>query len=261
MIPATTLIPEARQRAPAADRRGAFPVRAMAVSVLAHAVLIAIALKTHLQLPPPVLEPSVISMRLVPAPEAQQSPAPLEAVEQAPIDRVAEPAPATAPPSVAAPEPLPAEPHPDDPIPGDDFPEQTGTLRASLLDQVRPQPAEPGQATQNDLPWSSSGESVPGMPGVRGWISSYVGTVAPSAQTWKENDGSSRGRYVLANGTVVCTRRRAPTIDELMNPWKSTAVTMGSLCGRERPRAPDFSDPRIQPPPTAAGRSSTESRH
>lgn len=133
-------------------------------------------------------------------------------------------------------------------------------LRATLLDQVRSLPADADGEGQGKLPWTSSGERIPGVPGLRGWISGYVGTVAPSAQTWRENDGSSRGRYVLADGTAICTRRRAPTIDELINPWKSTAVTTGSICGRERPEAPGFSDPRVQPPPSAAGRQPASGR-
>ena len=54
---------------------------------------------------------------------------------------------------------------------------------------------------------------------------------------------------MLPDGTVVCTQRRAPTFDEMMHPWKAAIVTVGSVCGRERPAAPDFADPRIRPPP------------
>ena len=87
------------------------------------------------------------------------------------------------------------------------------------------------------------------LPGAPGWLSGHVGPVRAQSQQWQDSDGSQRAFYVLADGTVVCTRRRAPTADELMNPWKSTAVTMAAFCGRQRPRAPDYSDPRIQPPP------------
>jgi len=249
MIPATS--PEARQRAPATVRLGGFPVRAAAVSVLVHAVSIAILLNTPLRLPAPMPEPGVISMRLLPVPEVPQPATPVEAVEQAPIERLPEPVLAKAPSSVAASDSRAADRPPDDPATDDDFSEQAGSLRATLLEQVRSQPAESGHAAENDLPWTSSGEPAPGVPGGRGWISGYVGAIEPSAQTWREHDGGSRGRYVLANGTVICMRRRPPTIDELMNPWKSTAVVMGSICGRERPQAPDFSDPRVQPPPAA----------
>jgi len=76
------------------------------------------------------------------------------------------------------------------------------------------------------------------------------GTVAPSVENWREADGSQRARIVLADGTVICTERRAPTNAEFANPWKSTIVTMARICGREHPAEPDFTDPRMQPPPS-----------
>lgn len=152
----------------------------------------------------------------------------------------------------------PIEPEPEIAETGPEA-EDPAMLRARILEQLGtlPMDSESGsqEQRQGQLPWSSSGTPVRGLPGVRGWISGYVGPVQTSAHTWKENDGSSRGRYVLANGTVVCTRRRAPTIDELMNPWKSMVVTMSGFCGHERPAPVDYSDPRVQPPPRrVAGR-------
>jgi hypothetical protein len=122
-------------------------------------------------------------------------------------------------------------------------------FRARILEQVGVLPTAAEADEKKGPPWTTAGEAGRGLPGVRGWLSGHVGPVRPSADTWKAGDGSSRGRYVMADGTVVCTRRRAPTIDESMNPWKSTVITMARKCGRQRPDAPDFTDPRVQPPP------------
>ena len=236
-------------------RPNGFPLVAAAASVLVHAVVITMLIGTPL--PPPARSPEdkVITMRLLPQPALEKRP---PAVDVPPPDARNEAEPESRPES--EPGPKAAAASASDEITSNDAstlsespdiePTGTGTLRATILEQVRALPAETEDEHGPVLPWLSSGAPVPGVPGVRGWIAAYVGAVETSAHNWKENDGSSRGRYVLANGTVICTRRRAPTIDELMNPWKSIAVTMGSICGRQRPEAPDFSDPRVQPPPS-----------
>lgn len=239
-------------------RRHAFPVVAFAASLLGHALVIAILTNTALRPQIAAPEDRIISMRLLPRaeidaqPPASEDPPPQKPPESEPPPDsdipVAAEAIATAAPATTDPPPTDTRTADESREPPDAAP--AGRLRATLLEQVRALPATAGEQTGPALPWSSSGEPLPGVPGVRGWISGYVGTVTPSAHTWKDNDGASRGRYVLANGTVVCTRRRAPTIDELMNPWKSIAVTMGSICGRQRPDAPDFTNPRVQPPPS-----------
>lgn len=264
MAPSTLIPTPNPQSKPSAARRFAparpdgFPLRAAALSVLGHVIAIAIVMNTPLGSTIPAPEQNVIAIRLVPGP-----------VIEAPPPTAQEPIPATLPetradkteadlqPAVAAEdpaivdEPSTADPGATDGSGSSTDPGQTGTLRATLLDQVRSLPAETDGEGEVEVPWAASGDRIPGVPGVRGWISGYVGAVAPSAHTWNENDGSSRGRYVLADGTIICTRRRAPTIDEMMNPWKSIAVTMGGICGRQRPGAVDYSDPRIQPPPRA----------
>lgn len=232
---------------------GGFPGIAASASVLLHAVVIAILASTQLRPVPPTPEAPTITMRLIPAPATEARSSADE--DQAP-DAMAETEPQAQPPT--------GDSSGDDPATIDtptvsqiiekQDPARAGTLRATVLEQVRAQPVESGRDIGAGLPWAPSGAPAPGVPGVRGWISAHVGEVATSAQTWRDNDGSNRGRYVLASGTVICTRRRAPTIDELMNPWKSIAVTLGSICGRERPDAPDFSDPRVQPPPSAVRR-------
>lgn len=238
---------------------GRFPILAVTASLVLHALLLAALF--HAPLRAPLREPAdrVITMRLSvqPPPEPVAAEPRIEPQPEAPDEASTTP---------TAAEPESAEPHPEDAVanhePIEREPEiaETGPeaedpamLRARILEQVGNLPTDSEPDTEGQLPWASSGAPVRGLPGVRGWISGYVGPVQTSAHTWKENDGSSRGRYVLANGTVVCTRRRAPTIDELMNPWKSMVVTMGGICGRERPAPVDYSDPRVQPPPRRVG--------
>lgn len=244
----------------APERPNGFPLIAAAASVLVHAVVIAMLMSTSLG--PPVRSPenNVVTMHLLPRPAVEERPI---AADVPPPDASVEPEAGIRSGSEPAAEPV-ATSSADEFVttdastvsesPGELEPSRAGTLRATMLEQVRELPSEAEGERGPALPWTFSGEPIPGLPGVRGWISAYVGTLETSADTWKGNDGSSRGRYVLANGTVVCTRRRAPTIDELMNPWKSIAVTMGSICGRQRPDAPDFSNPRVQPPPIAVGK-------
>ena len=238
----------------------------MAASVLAHALVVAVLVKAPLRPPVALPEKTVIAMRLLPStvdekipPASQPSPPEATLENKAETETQAE----TQPASEATPEPVvPAiaeEPSgaaapANDESTGETDPERAATLRARLLEQVRVLSADAeddGGVAPQSLPWTPSGTPVAGLPGVRGWISSHVGQVTPSAHAWKNNDGSSGGRYVMTDGTVVCTHRRAPTIDEIMNPWKSTVVTLSSICGRERPPAPDYNDPRVQPPPSA----------
>lgn len=234
---------------------GRFPPLAVAASLVLHALLLAALF--HAPLRAPLREPAdrVITMRMsiqpppeqVPAaPRIEQRPAAPDETSITPTAAEPETAEAQAEESVANQEPTEQEPEIAETGPEAEDP---AMLRARILEQVGSLPADSESDTEGQLPWVSSGAPVRGLPGVRGWISGYVGPVRTSAHTWKENDGSSRGRYVLANGTVVCTRRRAPTIDELMNPWKSMVVTMGRFCGRERPAPVDYNDPRVQPPP------------
>lgn len=243
-------------------RNNRFPVKAAAASLLAHGVLIALLANTPFYTQMEMPDDRIITMRLMSQPlEVERPTAQFEPVADAVADNpdaseteVSEPLD-----SDAAETPSPTEPRSitDTAPESDSAPnaERAAISRATLLmqleqlQQLQSESALFGADRQTTLPWASSGASIRGVPGVRGWLSGYVGSVTPSAHSWKEGDGASRGRYVLASGTVVCTRRRAPTIDELMNPWKSVAVTMGSICGKERPEGPDFSNPRVQPPP------------
>lgn len=244
-------------------KRRRFPAVAAALSVLAHVVLVASFLNAPLWRSDRVhsTDPDhgVVSMRLLSRVEDRTDVVDDSAVTTFPEDAVERPLHEDTFAGPARPEPVGPDTVDDTRSASLDGPasvaeqEQAGALRATLLDQVRSLPSEAGRDGTRRLPWASSGDPLPGLPGARGWLSAYVGTVTPSAHTWTDTDGSNRGHYVMADGTMICTRRRAPTSDELMNPWKSTAVTMVSGCGRQRPEAPDFSDPRVRPPPAIRG--------
>ncbi len=229
--------------------------RAVVLSLALHALVIsAISTRPRPTLPP---APSRLSMELISVPALPSTAQETPTVEQPanPID----------PPSPPGPEPDALQPSRD---PASGAPQATTRdagkdqdraatrarpgLRARLLDQIDSQAPAAAESGASRLPWSAAGEAIPGLPGRRGWLSGHVGRVQPGSQSWQSGDGTQRARHVLADGTVVCTQRRAPTFDEMMHPWKSMALTMGSICGRERPPPPDFTDPRVQPPPRRA---------
>jgi len=240
--------------------RARWPLRAIAASLALHAVLAVLVvnlsgdrafvpqkpptIRVQLLPPqvPPAIEPESSESELAHEPEPEQpSPA-----EHALADAV--PPHSQARDTIVEPDLQVAEDSESEPRPG---------LAAEILRTLAEQIAEQTAGKNNSghglpprqVPWSERGEAIRGLPGMRGWLSAHVGPVTPQSEAWKENDGSSRGLYVLADGTVICTHRRAPTIDEMMNPWKSLAVTMARICGRERPAPVDYSNPRLQPPP------------
>jgi hypothetical protein len=224
------------------------PWRAGLLSLGLHAVLVAsVALVRMPQAPPG--ERSAIVMQLVDVPATPSRP------------DVDEASPAAVPPTPTEAESI-ASNSPDEPGASDsgqadadrDEPAQHSGIAARLLDQVAESAGAPPARKDETPAWPTTGERVLGVPGTRGWLSAHIGGVAPTTHQWRASDGAMRARHVLASGRAICTQRRAPTIDELMNPWKSLAVTLVSACGRERPPPPDFSDPRVQPPPVRLGR-------
>jgi len=239
-----------------------FPWLALAGSLVVHAVALMLVIKTSFQ--ERTIEPSdrVITMHLAPRsprePEPDLEPDPeieMPVTDPQPPVRQQQPAGANTAAMDAPLDTLDTQEADTAKSGARTAPAQDpARLRARILEQVGTLPASQGDK-KGSTPWPATGEAAPGLPGVRGWISTHVGRVRPGADTWKANDGSTRGRYVTADGTVVCTQRRAPTMDELMNSWKSTVVTMARICGRARPDAPDFTDPRVQPPPKYSRRS------
>ena len=247
-----------------------FPWLALAGSLIVHAVALMLLTKASFQ--ERTIEPSdrIITMHLAPLsprePELDPEPDPeieMPVTDPQPPVRQQQPAGANTATMDAQVDALLATPSPEIDAREPDTAksgaltapaQDPASLRAHILEQVGALPASEADK-KGSTPWPATGEAAPGLPGVRGWISGHIGQVRPSADTWQASDGSTRGRYVMADGTVVCTQRRAPTMDELMNPWKSTVVTLAGICGRARPDAPDFTDPRVQPPPQYSRRS------
>ena len=91
-------------------------------------------------------------------------------------------------------------------------------------------------------------DTVPALPSRTGWLNQHTGRVDPSVDRWRGNNGSTNARIVTASGQVFCTRRRMPTMEEIFNPSRSSEVTMIRRCGRERPAAPDRSNPWLRAP-------------
>ncbi len=235
-----------------------WPWRAIAASLALHAALVTVVMKLSGDSAFSPHQPTTIQVQLL-EPERQPASEP----QPDPIET--EPEPGSEPDSRPEPQSLAQDPVTAGTDPNEIASESPADPELSALEQDTSAPG-PGLADEilraiaeqaegsyhpptREMPWSRRGDPVPGLPGMRGWIATYTGAVTPRSETWKENDGSTRGRHVLADGTVICTQRRAPTIDEMMNPWKSLAVTMARICGRERPAPVDFSNPRVQPPP------------
>lgn len=76
---------------------------------------------------------------------------------------------------------------------------------------------------------------VPRLPSRPGALNARLGTVTPRIDRSLRADGQTDARIVMADGQVVCAQRRAARIEEVFNPWMSTAVAMMRDCGRERP--------------------------
>lgn len=91
-------------------------------------------------------------------------------------------------------------------------------------------------------------DAAPTLPSRPGWLDQYTGRVTPTVEQWRDNDGSRNSRIVTASGQVVCVRTRAPTIDEVFNPWMTSAVPMVRGCGRERPDSLDATNPWLRRP-------------
>ncbi|MDT8409994.1 MAG: hypothetical protein RQ741_10380 [Wenzhouxiangellaceae bacterium] len=241
---------------PPTSRRD-FPKFALAGSLAAHVLLGLMLLHTPLNPIPSDAVTQPIMMRLLehPTPEPVQPSAP-EARGLTPPDNEAARALKPMTISKATAPRAATEPSGDNQQPIPKKGTETGiaepatALRAAVLQQIGDlaAPAESNSFDQN--PWASYGDPIRGLPGARGWLSGYVGAVPARTEQWQDPDGRQRARHVLADGTVVCVQRRASTIDEAIHPWKSTIVSMASSCGRERPAAPEFSNPRSQPAPT-----------
>jgi hypothetical protein len=229
----------------------AWPTAAvLAVSLLLHAGLLL------LPLPGPNHETTrrdapVVTLNLLPRPaeRAAENPERLPEPEQAPPEptqRTEEPD--SSEPEVAAQGPaeepaqaakLPVAPAPPDAAATAD------RMQAQLLSAARALGRE-SERTEEDK--GLQYQAAPTLPSQPGWLNQYTGRVTTSIDRWKGNDGSRNARIVTGSGQVICVHTRAPTIDEIFNPWMSSAVGMMRGCGRERPRAPDGENPWLRWP-------------
>lgn len=232
--------------------RPRWPWRAIAASLALHAALVTVLMKLSGDSAFSPYQPTTIQVQLLEPERLPASETEPDLIETEPDSRpaqqslVQDPVTASTDPNDIAGE-APADPELS--VPEQETSAPGPGLADEILRAIVEQAEEDYHMPTRDLPWSRRGDPVPGLPGMRGWIATYTSAVTPHSETWKANDGSTRGRHVLADGTVICTQRRAPTIDELMNPWKSLIVTMVRICGREQPAPVDYSNPRAQPPP------------
>lgn len=211
-------------------------VMLLALSALVHLLLLAL---PGWRVPAPVRPAPILEVDLVSLPQEPDEPA------SAPVE----------PP---APEPVieadtPEPPAPDEPVePVDRRPipirPDTVTLQRQVLDQARESGSE-RDAPQADA--TLQFRAVPALPSAPGWLNDYVGTVTPSVDRWRGNDGSFHSRVTTRGGQVWCFSTRAPTVQEGFNPWMSVAVPMMRNCGRERPEALDRSNPWLRAPQNA----------
>ncbi|MDT8439074.1 MAG: hypothetical protein RQ729_08720 [Wenzhouxiangellaceae bacterium] len=243
---------------PAAAPRGLSAAVLASVAVHAAMLLALAALPgTAPPVPDSMSDSSSIRMRLVATP-----PSPSAATEPEPRPRPLEPATEPAALSAASQtspypqsdrEPSPASaPNPDATEQSSDDPQLAARLRAAVADLRLPRTT----ADASSAPHAGRNQAapLPRRPGAPGLLSRATAPVTPSEQRWNNADGSAQARHVLADGRVICTRRRPPTAEELAHPWKSTRVTMAGLCGRERPSPIELEPLQQRRLPRPAGR-------
>lgn len=119
------------------------------------------------------------------------------------------------------------------------------TLKAQLSDvisELNPIEAPSGEARY-------TGKALPKLPGAPSLFDGWMGPVKPTLDQWSDAGGARNARLTLANGDLVCIKQRAPTTQELFNPWMSVAIPMTRLCGRKTPQTPDLTDPWLRARP------------
>jgi len=93
------------------------------------------------------------------------------------------------------------------------------------------------------------GKNLPKLPGGPSLFDQWLGPVKPDLDRWRDASGGMNAQVTLANGDLVCIRLRAPTTQELFNPWMSAAVPMSRLCGRKKPESVDLENPWLRTRP------------
>lgn len=85
--------------------------------------------------------------------------------------------------------------------------------------------------------------SIPKLPGAPGVLDAWLKPATPQLDRWANPGGGMGARQVLSDGTVLCIRLRAPTTQEIFNPWMSAAVPMTRVCGRRQALMSNLTDP------------------
>jgi len=118
-------------------------------------------------------------------------------------------------------------------------------MTTRLLSSVRENLGRPTLPERSDI---TAPAGIPALPNAPGWIDQFVGDVDGRVEYWDNGDGSIESRIVTANGQIFCGRTRAPSTADLFNPQFATNIMLFRACGKERPAAPDSSDPRVRIP-------------
>ena len=149
---------------------------------------------------------------------------------------------------------------PPGPDPADSVAEQAqatnqATNEARLITRLHRQVPEVVQGLQSQESAPSApgyqAHSIPKLPGAPSVFDAWLKPATPQLDQWVNSGGGMGTRQVLSDGTVLCIRVRAPTTQEVFNPWMSAAVPMTRVCGRDKAPMPDLSNPWLRARPTA----------
>jgi len=105
----------------------------------------------------------------------------------------------------------------------------------------------PTEAPSNQI--SAFGKNLPKLPGAPSLFDQWLGPVKPDLDRWRDASGATNAMVTLPNGELVCIKVRAPTTQELFNPWMSIAVPMSRLCGRKMPGSVNLENPWLRARP------------
>lgn len=202
---------------------------AVPVVVLVSLALHLLVLALPLALPTPREDTSADALTLVSLPPPQA-----ETIKETPAPTIpAEPEETeTSQPPLPSPQPLPESPRPPETTGEPHVPDATVLQRQTLSAARRIVRRE-----NDDNSAAKPFARVPRLPSRPGALDAWLGTVTPRIDRSVRADGQTDARIVMADGQVICAHRRAARIEEVFNPWMSTAVAMMRDCGRERPDA------------------------
>ncbi len=131
--------------------------------------------------------------------------------------------------------------------------DNTDTAGARLITNLNAQlpnvvaelnPTEPPENRTGHL-----GKNLPKLPGGPSLFDQWLGPVKPDLDRWRDASGATNAMVTLPSGELVCIKVRAPTTQELFNPWMSAAVPMSRLCGRKKPESVNLDNPWLRTRP------------